>query len=73
MKLPKTIRVREKDSDREGEVDTAKYVKAKTRDLREFGYSTLTEDEVRSQIIAVLNGEKLNVIGMFIEGDIVKS
>ncbi len=72
MTLPKQIKIRERRSEREGYADTEKYVTAKTRDLRKFGYSTLTEDEVRGQLIAVLNGEKLSVIGMFIEGDIVK-
>ena len=71
-KLPKQIYIRERDSDREGFVDTEKYVKTKTRALREFGYSSLTQDTVREQIAAVLAGKKLSVIGMFIEGDIIK-
>lgn len=48
------------------------YIRQKTRDLRDFGYPNLTEDEVREQLEKVLKGEKLNVIGMFIEGDVVK-
>jgi len=70
--LPKQIKIRERDTDREGFVDTEKYIKAKTRDLQEFGYSNLSADEVRKQIANVLAGKKPNVIGMFIEGDIVK-
>ncbi len=71
--LPATLRIQDRNTGREGDVDTEQYIKSKTRDLRQFGYSTLTEDGVRRQIIAILAGEKLNVIGMFIEGDIVKN
>lgn len=69
--LPTEITIRDRDADREGLINTQAYVKAKTRDLQKFGYSDLTEDTVRDQVIAILNGEKLTVIGMFMEGDIV--
>lgn len=50
------------------------YVKAKTKDLREFGYSELTEAEVDEQITAIQEGQKLgkglSVIGKFMEDDI---
>jgi hypothetical protein len=49
-----------------------KYIKKKLRDLREFGYPNLTEDEVRQQLEKVLNDEPINVIGMFIKSDVVK-
>lgn len=45
-------------------VDRQDYVKAKTKQLVEFGYSDLTEDTVDKQVSAVLAGEKLNVIGI---------
>ncbi len=48
------------------------YIKAKTGDLRNYGYETLTEEEVSMQLDRILKGEELNVIGMFIEKDIVK-
>ncbi len=53
-------------------VSKAAYIKAKTGDLRNFGYDTLTESEVADQLEKILNGEELNVIGMFMENDIVK-
>lgn len=51
-------------------VSKSAYVKAKTRQLREFGYETLTEDEVTRQLDVILSGGEPNVIGMFIEGDL---
>lgn len=57
------------------EVPREAYVKAKTKQLRKFGYRTLTEDEVDKQIDALLGqkslGDGLTVIGMFIKGEIV--
>lgn len=49
------------------------YIAKKTRDLQQFGYPNLTKDEVREQLEKALNGEKLNVIGLFIQSDIRKS
>ena len=72
MALPAKITIRDRDTGDEGKILTTQYVRAKTRDLRKFGYNDLTEDVVREQIAAILAGEKLSVIGMFIEGDIVK-
>lgn len=48
------------------------YIIAKTKDLRQFGYANLSESEVESQLDKVLAGEELDIIGMFIEKDIVK-
>ena len=48
------------------------YIKAKTQDLREFGYPTLSEDEVRQQLENVLAGKKTTVIGEFIRSDNVR-
>jgi len=46
------------------------YIDAKTKDLREFGYSNLTPEHVEQQLQYVLEGRKpLDVIGNFIEGD----
>lgn len=49
-----------------------KYIEAKTKYLQEFGYATLTKKEVGIQLEKILNGEKLDIIGMFMEKDIVK-
>lgn len=47
-----------------------RYVAQKTRDLQDFGYETLTRDEVARQYDKVMNGDSdLNVIGMFIKAD----
>lgn len=52
------------------------YVKAKTRQLKKFGYANLTEEEVDQQVTAVLEGKKLTkgltVIGGFMQGEISK-
>ena len=53
-------------------VKKSAYVKVKTKDLREFGYTSLTEEDVSNQLEKVINGEELSVIGMFIEKDIIK-
>lgn len=54
--------------------DRRHYVTAKTKQLREFGYPSLTEKEVDEQVSAVLAGKKLleglDVIGGFIKGEI---
>lgn len=47
------------------------YEIAKLADLKAFGYSTLTFEEVHKQVSKVLSGEELSVIGKFIESDIV--
>ena len=54
-------------------VSKAKYAELKTKDLIEFGYSTLTEKEVLEQVDKILKGDtNLNVIGRFCEDDISK-
>jgi hypothetical protein len=57
------------------EVPRDAYVKAKTKQLREFGYSGLTEEHVNEQVDAVLSkkefGDGLTVIGKFMEGELV--
>ena len=49
------------------------YVKAKRKDLIEFGYAGLTEETVRKQLDAVRKGGELDIIGMFISKDIHQS
>lgn len=50
------------------------YVKLKTKDLKEWGYNSLTEKEVEEQIELILRGEaNLTVIGQFCKGDIHES
>lgn len=60
---------------RKGTVDRSKYVKAKTCQLKEFGYVHLTEKDVDEQIDALIAGKKfgdgLTVIGMFMEGEVL--
>jgi len=46
------------------------YIKAKTGDLKNYGYATLKESELGEQVEKILAGEELNIIGMFCEGDI---
>lgn len=74
MTLPISIRIKQ-DDEPECRVDTERYVQAKLRALKEFGYSTLTATTVREQLGHVLEDhtmdEGLDVIGMFIKGDIV--
>jgi hypothetical protein len=57
-------------------VPRAAYVKAKHKQMVEFGYANLTEAEVDAQVDAVLAGLKfgkgLTVIGKFMEGEVVK-
>lgn len=59
---------------RKGTVDRAQYVRAKTGQLREFGYTDLTEDEVNEQIDALLAkkqlGAGLTVIGALMKDEI---
>lgn len=52
-------------------VNKEDYIRAKTGDLREFGYNDLTEEDVSAQLEAILAGEQLDIIGKFIEKDIV--
>lgn len=70
----KTIKVK-LDGKPEGIVTRSVYVKAKTKQLREFGYPSLTEAEVDEQIDALLQnkefGKGLTVIGMFMEGEVI--
>lgn len=48
------------------------YVRAKTKQLQEFGYPSLTEEDVDSQLTALLAGKNLTVIGMFMKDEVVK-
>jgi hypothetical protein len=57
------------------EAPRSRYAAAKLKQLREFGYPSLTRKEVDEQIDAVLTGKKfgegLTVIGMFMQDEIV--
>lgn len=46
------------------------YIQAKTKDLVEFGYTNLTEDEVAVQVEHILAKEEISVIGHFCKDDI---
>jgi len=56
-------------------VSRVAYVEAKTKQLREFGYTTLTKDHVNEQVDAVLSkkefGDGLTVIGMLMKDEIL--
>ena len=59
------------DDGKELSVSKDSYVRLKCRDLREFGYSSLTQDEVREELDALLRGEESqSIIGRFIQSDI---
>jgi len=50
------------------------YSAAKVKDLREFGYTDLTEESVQESVWRIVKGEKLtDVIDHFIKDDIVTS
>ena len=52
-------------------VSKADYITAKTKDLQEYGYTTLTEDEVKVQLNKILYEDiDLSVIGLFMKDDI---
>jgi len=53
------------------EVTRSVYVEAKTKQLRAFGYTTLTAEHVSEQIDAILNKKPLTVVGMFMEDEVV--
>lgn len=54
-------------------VATVEYISAKTKQLQEFGYSSLTKAEVERQLSVVLSKkrEHLTVIGMFMENEVI--
>lgn len=54
-------------------VSKSDYIKAKTKDLIEFGYSSLTEEVLSEQLDKILSNapeSELNVIGLFCKSDI---
>jgi tRNA threonylcarbamoyladenosine modification (KEOPS) complex Cgi121 subunit len=59
-----------------GIVQRSEYVKAKAKDLREFGYNTVTDKTVDEQITLLLKGKRqlnegITIIGMMIMDDLV--
>ena len=47
------------------------YIKLKTKDLIEFGYTSLTENEVEGQLEKILaKNNNLSIIGMFLKDDL---
>jgi|WetSurSiteA1Bulk_404760.scaffolds.fasta_scaffold599748_2 hypothetical protein len=52
-------------------VSAQDYIEAKTKDLRDFGYTKLTTEEVGIQLEKAINGaDDLTVIGLFIADDL---
>ena len=69
-RLPKYIQIKENDeSDDLKTVLTKDYIIAKTNQLKEFGYDSLTEEGVREQLLNLLNCKELNVIGVMMKED----
>lgn len=56
---------------KEKDVSKKLYIKAKCGDLKNFGYTNLTEKEVAIQLEKILAGKELDIIGMFMKDDIV--
>lgn len=53
-------------------VQVLDYVRAKTKDLQDFGYLSLTEEQVTKSVHRVINREKLtDIIDRFVQGDII--
>ena len=68
--LPEEITI--KNNGQTAVVKTDQYIIVKTRHLRQFGYSTLTKEDVAVQLGIVLSGKgELSIIGHFIKDDIV--
>lgn len=53
-----------------GKIYTNDYIIAKTKQLKEFGYSNLTEQEVENELIKILNEQETTVIGKFIKNEV---
>jgi len=47
------------------------YIAAKTKQLKEFGYGTLTHEEVGKSLDRALAGKATDIISMFIDEDLV--
>ena len=57
-----------------GYVDRSAYVKDTLRRLREFGYPTLTSEEVDAAVGVALSGQdKPDVISMFVGGEVCQT
>ena len=52
-------------------VHRSEYTFAKWRQLKEFGYESLTLEEVERQLDAIYAKKKLTVIGMMMKDDVV--
>lgn len=70
-----SVKLKIKLEGREYTVPRKAYAIKKTAQLREFGYPSLTVDELEKQIDALLSGKNLGdgltVIGMFMEGEVL--
>ena len=68
-----TIRCKDREGNETGQrakVKRTDYVRAKTGDLRAFGYGNLKESDVEAQLSLLLKGKKwTDVVGAFIEKD----
>jgi len=67
--LPKTLKLKGMNAYKC--VDTQAYINAKYRQLKEFGYSTLTIDEVQDQLECVYWGRPTTIIGKFMEDEVI--
>jgi hypothetical protein len=67
--LPVKVKVRVEGKRRVMLMDN--FVARKVQELREFGYPSLTEQEVREEVENILAGKELTVIGQFIKPDLI--
>jgi len=67
-----TITIKYEDGTKVKTVDLRDFIKTSRRMLIDFGFDTVTEDEVERQVRAVLAGEPLNVIGVCLRDYIVR-
>ena len=70
--LPETIRIWRDETI--VTVSTADYIRARTKDLIEYGYRDLTEEDLAEQLGFYLayKDSELTVIGLFLDGEVIR-
>ena len=71
--LPESIRIWRRETI--VTVFTQDYIRARTKDLIEFGYRELTEDDLAEQLSLYLahKDSELTVIGLFLDGEVIRA
>lgn len=62
--------IKHPETGKKAEVSRTAYITAKWKDLREFGYSSLTRETVITELDNLLAGRPVTVIGEFMRGDL---